>query len=399
MNIKKYFGPSTLVTAAFIGPGTITTCTLAGINTGSTLLWALVFAIVATIILQEMSARLGLVTGAGLGSALNRQFSSGILRWIVYALCIGAILIGNAAYEAGNITGGVLGLTVFLEDWQWWPLVIGVVCGSLLWYGRYVWIERFLLGTVILMSISFIVTLFIIKPDWSEVFKGFIPTIPSADEMVLLLAVIGTTVVPYNLFLQSSTVSEKWKSTSDLKDLRIENAIAIGLGGLISIMIVITAAASRTEVQSITNVADMAVQLEPLYGKSASLFLGIGLLAAGISSALTAPMAAAYAARGLFGWSKEVTTEKFRFVWLCVLLSGIIVSFLDLNAILVIKFAQVTNAILLPFIAIFLVQICNSEKIMGPYKNSVWTNALALIVVSFTFLLSFRTLNNLFSLL
>ena len=95
MNIKKYFGPSTLVAAAFIGPGTLTTCTLVGVQTSYDLLWVMLFAILATIILQEMAARLGFATQEGLGEAFDKQFTAGISRYIVFFLVIGAILVGN----------------------------------------------------------------------------------------------------------------------------------------------------------------------------------------------------------------------------------------------------------------------------------------------------------------
>ena len=123
--MKKIFGPSTLVAAAFIGPGTLTTCTLAGVQSGYTLLWAMLFAIIATIVLQEMAARLGFATQEGLGEAFNKQFSKGIARYVVFFLVIGAILIGNAAYEAGNISGGVLGLDVLVGESWIWPISSG----------------------------------------------------------------------------------------------------------------------------------------------------------------------------------------------------------------------------------------------------------------------------------
>ena len=110
MKLKKLFGPSTLVAAAFIGPGTVTTCTIAGVTSGYTMLWSMLFSITATIVLQEMSARLGWATGRGLGEAIRTQFDTGIGKYLSAFLVIAAILIGNAAYEAGNLSGGILGL-------------------------------------------------------------------------------------------------------------------------------------------------------------------------------------------------------------------------------------------------------------------------------------------------
>ncbi|MGB5393501.1 MAG: Nramp family divalent metal transporter [Lutimonas sp.] len=395
-DLKKYFGPSTLVAAAFIGPGTLTTCTIVGVQTGYQLLWAMLFSILATIVLQEMAARLGYATQSGLGEALNKEFPKGIARYLVFFLVIGAILIGNAAYEAGNISGGVLGLDLIAGEMKLWPILIGIFCFLILFFGRYKWVEKILIGLVIIMSLCFLITAILVKPDLKEVFKGFVPSMPSGDAFLLIMALIGTTVVPYNLFLHASTISKKYSVDSSLKDLRIENAVSIILGGIISILIIITAASSAKELTEIDSAKDLAVQLEPLFGKSAKWFMGIGLMAAGISSALTAPLAAAYAAKGLFGWKDGEKNLKFRSVWMVILLIGIFVSITNLERVLVIKFAQITNAILLPFVAIYLLYISNSKKILAKFTNSLFTNILGVIVILFTLILSIRTLNNVF---
>ena len=394
--MKKYFGPSTLVAAAFIGPGTLTTCTMVGVQTSYSLLWAMLFAIVATIVLQEMAARLGFVTQQGLGEAFNRQFPKGISRLVVFFLVIGAILIGNAAYEAGNISGGVLGMDLLVGDFQFMPIVLGGICFLLMYFGGYKWIEKILISLVILMSICFLVTAIMVQPNIGEILQGFIPQRIEGENFLLIMAVIGTTVVPYNLFLHASTISKKWKATDSLKDLRIENAVAIILGGLISILIIITAASSDvlTEVKS---AKDLAIQLEPLFGQSAKWFMGIGLMAAGLSSALTAPLAAAFAAKGLFGWSDDETNIKFRAVWMVILVIGVLVSITDVERVLIIKFAQITNAILLPFIAGYLLYISNSKPILGKFTNSRLSNILGVIVLIITILLSLKSLNSIFN--
>ena len=395
--MKKIFGPSTLVAAAFIGPGTLTTCTLAGVETGYSLLWAMLFSIFATLILQEMAARLGFATQQGLGEAFNSQFSSGVSRWIVFFLVIGAILIGNAAYEAGNISGGVLGIDLLVGEGDFWPLVIGGGCFILLYVGEYKWVERILIGLVLLMSLCFLLTALLVQPDIGELLKGFIPSRPSSDQLLLVVALVGTTVVPYNLFLHASTISKKWDRQASLRDIRIENAVSISLGGLISILIVITAASSQQELVEVRSAKDLAVQLEPLFGEYARWFMGIGLMAAGISSALTAPLAAAYAAKGLFAWPENEKDMRFRAVWMVILIIGVLVSITNIERVLLIKFAQITNALLLPFIAIYLLSVSNSKKVLGNYTNRWLSNSLGIIVILITLLLSIRTLNSIFS--
>jgi len=394
--LKKYFGPSTLVAAAFIGPGTLTTCTMAGVSVAYDLLWAMLFAMLATLVLQEMSARLGFVTQQGLGEALNKQFSKGLVRYVVFFLVIGAIVVGNAAYEAGNIAGGILGLDLLIGEFKGWPLLIGVICFLLMYIGEYKWIERILISLVLVMSTCFLLTAIMVQPDLSEVLKGFIPGKTSNTNFLLLMAVIGTTVVPYNLFLHASTVSKKWNTNDSLKDLRIENAVAIILGGIISMLIIITAAGSRGNIEAVKSAKDLAIQLEPLFGSSSKWFMGIGLMAAGISSALTAPLAAAYAAKGLFAWKGNESQVKFRAVWILILLIGVFISFTNIKLVTIIKFAQITNAFLLPFIAIYLLYLCNSSKILGRYTNGLLSNVLGGAVILVTLLLSLRSINGIF---
>lgn len=399
MKLKNLFGPSTLIAAAFIGPGTLTTCTLVGVQTSYDLLWLMLFAIVATIILQEMSARLGFATQEGLGEAFNKQFEKGWTRYIVFFLVISAILIGNAAYESGNISGGVLGLDLIIGPHKIWPVIIGAFCFGLLFIGKYKWIENILVGLVILMSICFLITAFLVKPDITEILAGFIPKRPTEDTFLLMLAIVGTTVVPYNLFLHASTISKKWKKDASIKDVRTENAASIIMGGLISMLIIITAASSSNAVEEVKSAKDLAVQLQPLFGQAAKWFMGIGLLAAGLSSALTAPLAASYAAKGLFAWKGGENSFKFRSVWMVILAIGVLVAITDIERILIIKFAQIANALLLPFIAIYLLYVCNSKKILGSYVNNLRSNIFGGIVILFCLLLSFKSFNSLFQLI
>ena len=395
LRLSKYFGPSTLVAAAFIGPGTVTTCTMAGVKSGYGLLWAMVFSMVATLILQEMSARLGWVTRKGLGEAINSTFTSGLTRIIVFFVIIGAIVIGNAAYEAGNLSGGILGLELLFKPARYWPVLIGGLAFILLLLGNYKLIEKVLVTLVITMTVCFLMTAVLVQPDLTAILQGFVPDLKDMD-VLLVLGLIGTTVVPYNLFLHASTVSKKWSAESDIADIRLENRVSIIMGGLISMLIIITAAATRGQADAVGNASDLAKQLEPLFGSAAPILMGIGLLAAGLSSGLTAPLAAAWAAKGLFGWKEDEKDIKFRAVWMTILVIGIIVTLTGANMILIIRFAQITNAILLPCIAGFLLYLVNQQKLMQAYSNGLLQNILAGLIIIITIFLSLNSFNKLF---
>ncbi|MBQ4805296.1 Nramp family divalent metal transporter [Aquimarina sp. MMG015] len=397
--MKKWFsniGPGTLVTAAFIGPGTVTVCTLAGVQFGYSLLWALVLSIVACIVLQEMSARLGIITQKGLSEVVKSQFDNKIVRWILIGVILSAIFIGNAAYEAGNISGGVLGLSTILGSpivqfgtvsVNYMSITIGVIAFILLYIGNYKVLERSLVVLVLFMSIAFIITAMVTKPDLSLLFKGFVPDL-SADKILTIVGLIGTTVVPYNLFLHAAIVSEKWKTKEDLPAARKDTMVAIVLGGLVSMAIIITGAAiQQTEVN---NAADLAKGLEPVFGSMAKYVLSLGLFAAGITSAITAPLAAAYVVKGCMGWQDGLKSNSFRAVWMFILFLGVLFSSLGIKSIVIIRFAQVANGLLLPIIAIFLLWVMNQKNILGNFTNSIKQNILGFLIVFITCFLGFR---------
>lgn len=385
--------------AAFIGPGTVTACILAGVGYGYTLLWAMLLSIIATIVLQEMSARLGIVTQKGLADVIKQELKTTWLRNTVLAIILGAIVIGNAAYEAGNIGGGTLGLEAIFGEAHisYYPLVIGILAFILLFLGNYKILEKVFVFLVVVMSLSFVLTAVITKPNLLEIFKGlFIPSVPN-DSILTIIALVGTTVVPYNLFLHASLVSEKWKNTTDLKAARRDTFIALLLGGLVSIYIIISASAIKSS--EVTSVLDMAKGLEPLYGSGAKYFMGVGLFAAGITSAITAPLAAAYVANSCFGWEAGLKAIKFRLVWMLILGVGVFFLSFGIKPIEIIKFAQIANGILLPVVAVFLLWVVNRVSVMGDYKNSKFQNIIGLVILALSVLLGAKSILKVFGLI
>lgn len=407
--LGRYFGPSTLITAAFIGPGTVTVCTLAGVNSGYSLLWALLFSMAATMVLQEMSARLGLVTGKGVAEAMRAEIAQPLLRGLGMALVLAAIVVGNAAYEGGNIAGAALGfeelaftMTIHIDDLgtiSMSPLVIGIAAFLILRARSTRTITRCLLALVMVMSLVFVTTAILVRPDWIAVLGGLLLPRAESGEWLTVVALVGTTVVPYNLFLHAAVVRQKYQHQHQLGELRAETMTAVAIGGLISMSIIVTSAATLYGADGIASAADMATQLEPLLGSLAGLFLGTGLLAAGISSAITAPLAAAYATRGIMGWDDDITTPRLRRVWLTILLIGVLVASLGLNPVLIIQFAQVANGILLPIIAGVLLLMMNRRRLLGDLINSRWQNTLGATVVAITVLIGARSLNSVFQLI
>jgi len=300
------------------------------------------------------------------------------LKWVFQILAFLAIIVGCTAYEAGNIIGGSLGLGILTGiPKYYWVIIISLIAVALLWTRNYKLIEKFLIGLVVVMGISFFISAVIVKPDFTGIIKGFIPGIPQ-DSMLLVLALLGTTVVPYNLFLHSSTILKKWQDKNDIPWMRKDAYLSIGLGGIITISIIVTAAAAYFLTgMTIKTPADLSLQLEPLYGKLAKIFFGIGLFSAGLSSAITAPYAAAWTASGLFNWKEN--SWKFKAIFLTVIAFGAVVSIFALRPLHMIVIAQVTNALLLPVVALFILYLLNKKEV-GEFKNTILQNILFVIV-------------------
>ena len=378
--------------AAFIGPGTVTTATLAGARFGTTLLWALLFATIATIVLQEMSARLGLATGSGLGQALRSVNGPPWVGITLASLAAVAVIGGAAAYQAGNLTGAGLGLESATGlPLRAWVAIGAVLAGALLWTGRYKLVERVLAGCVAVMGVVFLATAMLVVPHLGEIMKGmFVPRLPGGAELTAL-ALIGTTIVPYNLFLHAAIVREKWSGIEDLPAVRWDLILAIGLGGIVSSAVVVTASAALdgTDVRS---AGDMAAQLRPLLGPWAGHAFAVGYAAAGVSSAVTAPLAAAYTLLDALGRRRDMTTPLARSVWAGCLFVGAGAALIGFRPVPLIFLAQFVNGLVLPIVAIVLLVAMNDRKRLGDHVNGWRGNVVGTGVVILCVVLGVRAI-------
>ena len=393
MKLSRYRpGPGMMVSAAFIGPGTVTACTLAGANFGFALLWALVFATITTIILQSFAVRIALVTQLGLAEAMLKTIASPMGRALAALLLISALVLGNAAYEAGNMSGAALGL----EAINGGPLSFGIApviilialfASAMLVFTKPKWIENILIALVLLMSLAFLLTFLLIRPDLGAVMRGFVPSIPDGG-LLTAIALIGTTIVPYNLFLHAASVRERWDA-EQLPEAQLDTTISIGIGGLVSMTILATAAASLFgSGKTIENAVDMAQQLTPLFGNMATFTLGAGLFAAGLTSAITAPLATGYIMQEIFKSSNS--RRPFQIGALIVIVSGTVAALLGYRPVELIFVAQIANGLLLPIVAFFLLKLANDKNLLGQYANGLRANILGAAILLVTTGLGFR---------
>jgi Mn2+/Fe2+ NRAMP family transporter len=400
-----------VISAAFIGPGTVASCTQAGAYHRFDLMWTMVFSIIGCIFLQEATARITMISGKNLGQAIAIFFEGKTQKAIIFILIVGAIIIGCAAYETGNILGAVEGLLLIFPKLELnikhlipdfyikielfkelnpffselkiskiiFVFIIGILVYLVFKFRSIRTIANSMGIIVFLMGIAFVTTFIFLKPSMSEFLRGsFIPTIPKDYGVstipgpgILILAIIGTTIVPYDMFLGSSLASRK----QSIIDMRFGISFSIILGGIIS-MAIIGVGSSVTEGMDEEAIKGMTFSfkllsdvLEIYIGKWSVYIFGFGLFAAGFSSAITSPLASALTASSLFSQNNpekwKIHSPKFMKIIFFVVSVGLFFGFLNVKPIPVIIMAQAMNGLILPFISVFLLFVVNDYKIMG----------------------------------
>jgi len=259
-----------------------------------------------------------------------------------------------------------------------WPqsvmtIILAVICTAFLWSGNYKRIANLLGLVVALMGMAFIFAAFRSDLPAGAWDKAIVPEVTNANAL-LIIGLIGTTIVPYNLFLGSGI-----SKGQTMTDMRWGLALAVIIGGLISIAIMVVG----TQVQGTFSFPAIAVAMTEKMGPQGSVILGIGLFAAGVSSSITSPLAAAVTAQSLFDWSP--TSRNFRLVWLSVLGVGLLFGLLEVKPIPAIIMAQAINGALLPIIAIFLLLTANDKQLLSAqFANGLGLNIITLLIVGIT---------------
>ena len=401
MKIFKNIGPATLIAAAFIGPGTVSVCALAGFNHGMTLIWVMFVAMFMTIFLQELSARLAIIHQMDLTELLQTKLQNNqFLKILVLILIFIAIVFGNAAYEAGNLSGINIGLQIldynefFISvtgvKINYAVIIISLVAFFILHIKQYRYIEKTLMVLVGILSVCFMITAVITSIEnqnfWSEIFSASFPI----DDFLILTALIGTTVVPYNLFLHAALAKQKWKSASDVSGMRIDTISAVFVGILVSICIIIVTANVSDYTQDIKGIG---LALKPLFGEFSIYLVGIGYVSAGLTSSITAPLAAAYVLNKLFSLNYNPQSLAFKRLSYSILFIGCIIAALDFNPMEVIRIAQVANAIILPVLVILLIWLAYK---FTTTKMSWWFSIFSFLTLSFSISISFSSIYKIF---
>jgi Mn2+/Fe2+ NRAMP family transporter len=374
-----------IIAAAFIGPGTVTTAARSGADFGLVLLWALLFGTLACLLLQEAAARITLGSGLSLGNAIHKSLGSGAKAQWAKGLVVLSVVFGCAAYQAGNILGAVSGLEVVWQVPAWQGTLVVSLGASLgLWWGRLKTLQNLLSVLVAVMGLVFFALALQLPWDFKEALSGLlIPSLPPGSEL-LALGLIGTTIVPYNLFLASGI-----SSGQGIPEMRFGLSVAVILGGVISMAILVVG----SQLGGGFSFDALASLLDDLTGGNGSLLLGIGLFCAGFTSSVTAPFAAAITWQTVMGKSSNYSDRSFRLIWMAVMLVGFLFGISGYRPVPIILLAQTLNGILLPIAALFLLRVMNQKGLLPPHlRNNGLQNVLMVVVVSVAVMLGLHSL-------
>lgn len=367
-----------VIAAAFIGPGTVTTAASAGANHQYQLLWALLFSTLACIVLQEAAARVSIVTNQSLGEAIQSRFKSSGLVWFIAI----AVFLGCAAYEAGNILGAISGLALIVTGIPTWvfTVIIVVVAAGILFAGNINTVANFLGIVVALMGLAFLYAAFNLKIDTGAFFRGLLVPEINGESALITLGLVGTTIVPYNIFLGSGLAKGQ-----TIRQMRSGMIPSIVLGGIISMAVLVVG----TSLVGEFGFDNLHRQLVNDYGTFMGIIFGLGLFAAGFTSSITAALAGAITIKSASKYHADEKSLRFKSVWMFVLLTGLIFGVINVKPIPVIILAQAANGFILPLLAFILWMLVNHATLMKGHSNNLLLNVFMGITVFVTAALGF----------
>jgi Mn2+/Fe2+ NRAMP family transporter len=374
-------GPGFITANVDNDPGGILTYSQAGAKYGYTLLWTLVPTTVALIVVQEMAARMGAITGKGLSDLIREEFG---LRMTFFTMTVlGVADFGNIAAEFAGLSSG---MKIFGVN----PYIAVPLGGLLVWTvivrGSYKPVEKVLL-LFSMIYFAYPVSAFLAKPDWKLALHDTIVPQFNSDPgyLVMIVGLIGTTITPWMQFYLQASIVEKGVSKRDYGLTRIDVIFGCIVTDVIAFFIVVACAATifHTQHREITDVAEAAKALVPFAGRFAAMLFAVGLVNASLMSAAILPLATAYNICEGLGFESGVERRFGEAKIFYGLYTGLIVcgaGFVlipHMPLLKVILFSQVANGILLPFVLAFMLILINRERLMGEYRNGFWGNLIA----------------------
>lgn len=384
LEIFKYIGPGLLVTVGFIDPGNWASNISAGADYGYTLLWMVTLSTIMLIILQHNVAHLGIVSGLCLAEAATFHTPKIVSRTILSSAVFASISTSLAE---------ILGAAIAMEMLFHIPIKIGslivvIIVGFLLYTNSYRKIEKYIIGFVSIIGISFVYELFLADVNWGSAAMGWVtPSIPDGS-ILIIMAVLGAVVMPHNLFLHSEIIqSRQW----NLKDEEVikkqldyefyDTLFSMVVGWAInSAMIILAAATFFKSSISVTELQQSKSLLEPILGTYAGMVFAIALLFAGFASSITSGMAGGSILAGMFGEPYDIKDSHSKLgVGISLIAALIIILFIS-DPFKGLIISQMILSIQLPFTIFLQIYLTSSKKIMGKHANNVYTKYILIII-------------------
>ncbi|GAB4364581.1 MAG: Nramp family divalent metal transporter [Deltaproteobacteria bacterium] len=392
-------GPGIITASVDNDAGGIATYSIAGAHFGYSLLWTLIPITAALIVVQEMVARMGVVTGKTLADLIREKFG---VRPTFFLLI--ALLLANLANTVAEFAGWAAALEIFGVS-RYLSVPIGAVA---VWFlvvkGTYRVVEKiFLIASTLYFTYAF--SAWFAHPHWGTVARELVTPHLSTNSayMVMLIGMVGTTIAPWMQFYLQSAVVEKRIEVEEYPLCRIDVIVGCFVTDIVALSIIVACGATLfASGVHITDAKDAALALEPLAGKYASILFAIGLANASLFSASILPLATAYSVCEGMGWESGIDRD-FRtaphFFWLytgIIVLGALLVLYPAAPLILIMLFSQVANGVLLPFVLIFMLRLINDRELMGGHVNSPLFNGIAwvttVVMIVLTVLLTVLTL-------
>lgn len=384
LELFQYIGPGFFVTVGFIDPGNWVTNVAAGSRFGYQLLWVVTLATIILIIVQHNAAHLGIVTGYCLAEAASHYFRP----WL-RLLMLGSALLACVATALAELLGAAIGLNMLFKL----PLSVGAglsVCFSvwMLFSKKYQSLEKWIIGFVSLIGLAFVFELYLADVAWGQVVAGWVtPAIP-LGAMTIIMGVLGAVVMPHNIFLHSEVIqSRQWNVQGDdviekqLKYEFFDTLAGMGAGWAInSAMIIMAAAVFYTNAITVTELSQVTVTIEPIFGKVSATVFALGLVFAGLSSSVTAAMAGGSVFAGIYREPFDMADNHSRIGIGITLLGAVAVIVLLKNPFIGILWSQVALSIQLPLTIIPLILLTSSREVMGDYANRPLTRLVLWLV-------------------
>jgi manganese transport protein len=396
LDIFKYIGPGLLVTVGFIDPGNWAANIATGSQFGYSLLWIVSLSTVMLIVLQHNVAHLGIATGLCLSEAATIYLKP----WVSKSVLSFAVL-ASVSTSLAEVLGGAIALNMLFKI----PIRIGAVLITIfvmimLFSNSYKKIERWIIGFVSIIGLSFLYELFLVKVDWMQAGISWVkPSLPEGS-ILLIMSVLGAVVMPHNLFLHSEIIqSRQWNLQDEKiikKQLRFEFAdtlFSMIVGWAInSAMILLAAATFFTAGQKVDELQQANKLLEPLLGSNASVVFAVALLFAGIASSITSGMAGGSIVSGMYKESYDVKDNHSRIGIIISLAGALLLIFFIKDAFKGLILSQVFLSIQLPFTIAIQIYLTSSKKVMGKYANSRFLIGLLLAIGSIVTFLNLKLL-------